>query len=380
MRLTALYVGAVLGPGVLVLPALATGAAGPASVLAWAALLALSVPIAVSFARLGERHRGGVVGFVRIAFGRPAARAVTWWFYLVGVPFGVLGGALVGGRYVAHALGGGDPALIGVVLLAAAFATNYAGVRVSAGAQVLLVGLLATLLVVAVAHSVPHVSREDFEPFAPHGWLAVGHAAVVLFFAFSGWEAASALADEFGDVRRATRRTLVVVAVLYLGLAITTAGTTSDVPLADLLERAFGPSARLVTAVAATLLTFGAINTYLAGGARLGGRHGLTGLLVLCALLTAVALRLHVELDTLMRVASTTLAAVTAAGLAAAVKLLRRRTAAFALGCTALVLAFSGVLLAVPLVIGVAALVSARIGARVSARDGSAVPAGRSSS
>ena len=42
---TALYVGAVLGPGVLILPALAAEAAGPASVLAWAALLALSAPL-----------------------------------------------------------------------------------------------------------------------------------------------------------------------------------------------------------------------------------------------------------------------------------------------------------------------------------------------
>jgi amino acid efflux transporter len=39
----ALYVGAVLGPGVLLLPALAAEAAGPASILAWVALLALSV-------------------------------------------------------------------------------------------------------------------------------------------------------------------------------------------------------------------------------------------------------------------------------------------------------------------------------------------------
>ncbi|MFD1152641.1 amino acid permease, partial [Saccharothrix hoggarensis] len=282
------------------------------------------------------------------------------------------------------ALGGGDPALVGVLLPAAAFAANYAGLRVSARAQVLLVGLLAVLLVVAIAANVPHVAPDDFQPFAPNGWLAVGHAAVVLFFAFSGWEAAGNLADEFGDPRRATRRTLVVVAVLYLGLAVTTAGTTSNVPLADLLGRAFGPSARPVVAVAAALLTFGAINTYLAGGARLGGRHGLTGLLVLCGVLTAVTLRLHVELDTLMRVASTALAAVTAAGLAAAVTLLRSRSAAFALACTTLVPAFSGVLLAVPLVIAVAAPAIARVGrrvsARVSARAGSAVRAGRSSS
>ncbi|ROP38576.1 hypothetical protein [Saccharothrix texasensis] len=75
---------------------------------------------------------------------------------------------------------------------------------------------------------------------------------------------------------------------------------------------------------------------------------------------------------TLMRVASTTLAAVTAAGPAAAVGLLRRRTAPAP--------AFSGAPAAGPPVTGVAALVSARFGARVSARVGSAVPAGRSSS
>lgn len=52
---TAMYVGAVLGPGVLFLPSLAARVAGPASVLAWAALLALSVPLAVTFAALGVR-------------------------------------------------------------------------------------------------------------------------------------------------------------------------------------------------------------------------------------------------------------------------------------------------------------------------------------
>ena len=34
---TALYVGAVLGPGVLLIPSLAAEAAGPASIVAWAA-------------------------------------------------------------------------------------------------------------------------------------------------------------------------------------------------------------------------------------------------------------------------------------------------------------------------------------------------------
>ena len=52
----ALYVGAVLGPGVLFIPAVAAREAGPASIIAWAGLLALSIPLAATFAALGTRQ------------------------------------------------------------------------------------------------------------------------------------------------------------------------------------------------------------------------------------------------------------------------------------------------------------------------------------
>ena len=55
----ALSVGAVLGTGVITLPALAAEVAGPASLLAWAALVLLSVPLASTFAALGARHPDG---------------------------------------------------------------------------------------------------------------------------------------------------------------------------------------------------------------------------------------------------------------------------------------------------------------------------------
>lgn len=52
-RGAALYGGAVLGPGVLLLPALAAQAAGPASLLAWVGLLIVSLALAATFAALG---------------------------------------------------------------------------------------------------------------------------------------------------------------------------------------------------------------------------------------------------------------------------------------------------------------------------------------
>src|SRR3954454_8754426 len=70
----AMTIGAVLGTGVISLPALAVAAAGPASLLAWAALLLLSIPLALTFAALGARYPdgGGVSTYARKAFGAGA--------------------------------------------------------------------------------------------------------------------------------------------------------------------------------------------------------------------------------------------------------------------------------------------------------------------
>ncbi len=78
VRGAALYVGALIGPGLLLVPALAVEAGGAASIIAWGALLVLSVPLAITFAVLGVRHpvAGGVSAYVREGFGADGA-AVT---------------------------------------------------------------------------------------------------------------------------------------------------------------------------------------------------------------------------------------------------------------------------------------------------------------
>ena len=45
-RGAALYIGALIGPGLLLVPSLAAQEAGPVSILAWAGLLVLSAPLA----------------------------------------------------------------------------------------------------------------------------------------------------------------------------------------------------------------------------------------------------------------------------------------------------------------------------------------------
>jgi hypothetical protein len=101
---TALYIGAVLGTGIIALPALAAQVAGPASLLAWLALVLLSALLAATFAALGARYpdAGGVSTYVGSAFGSRAAAIVGWCFYFA-MPPGAPAAAMFGGAYVAAA-------------------------------------------------------------------------------------------------------------------------------------------------------------------------------------------------------------------------------------------------------------------------------------
>src|SRR5690349_17718516 len=207
----ALYVGAVLGPGVLFIPAVAAREAGPASIIAWALLLALSIPLAATFAALGTRQpeAGGTAAYVRKAFGHRAGAATGWWF-LGGVVIGAPAVALVGGFYVAELLDAGRGAAVAaaVAMIAIVLVANAASLHTTARLQLGLAAVLGALLLVAVLTALPHSEASNWTPFAPNGWLAIGGAASVLMFSFVGWEAGSHLAGELQDPGRQLPRAI----------------------------------------------------------------------------------------------------------------------------------------------------------------------------
>jgi amino acid efflux transporter len=279
----ALCVGAVLGTGVISMPALAAEVAGPASLVAWIALIVLSAPLAWTFAALGARHPdgGGVSTYVRLAFGPRLGAAVGWCFFFA-VPLGAPAATAFAGGYVADVLGGGRTTvlLVFLAIVGTVFVMNWFGLRVTGRVQLVLTGVLAALLLVTVVAALPHVRWDNLTPFAPHGWSAVGPAAAVLVWGFAGWEAVSSLAGSYRnprrDVPRATAIAVVVVGALYLAVAAVSvlvlgpALGGSKAPLADLLASGFGGPVRVITAVVAVLLTVGAVNAYLAGASQLG--------------------------------------------------------------------------------------------------------------
>jgi amino acid efflux transporter len=276
----ALYVGALIGPGLLLVPALAVQAAGAASIVAWGALLVLSAPLAITFAALGVRHpvAGGVSAYVREGIGSAAA-AVTGCWFLVAVMIGAPAVSLIGGYYVADLTGSGTTVatIVGLAMFGTVLVANLFGLRISSGFQLALSSVLVVVMAAAISTAMPSRAGDNWTPFAPHGWWAVGTAANILVWLFVGWEAVAQLAGDFRrpaiDLPRAMALAFAVVSAIYIGLAVATIGVTggtdSKVPLADLIAVGFGRAGRDATAVLAVALTMGTMNVYLSGSAKL---------------------------------------------------------------------------------------------------------------
>ncbi len=391
---SALYISAVLGTGILVLPALAVAAAGPGSILAVVAVLLLSVPLAGTFAALASRFpdAGGVATFVRLALGRTAARMAGYFFFF-GVCVGTPVVATLGASYVVGVVGGPRWAvvLVAVAILVPPFASNAFGVRVSGRVQLALTGMLMTIVVAVVVLAAPAARAENFTPFLPHGWGGVGAAISLFVWAFAGWEAVTHIAGEFRDPRRtiprATAIAIAAVGLAYLALQLVTVAVLGDSASggAPLLALVRGTTlGSVVVAVIAAIVALGVLNAYLGAFAKLGASLGRDGdlpswmargaesggiprrsLLVvgaLAAVYLAALVATGLDLTPFILIHTSCMVAVYALGMAAAVRLLERYSVGWWLAVISCMLVLGLLVLAgphlvVPAVLAVAALV-----------------------
>jgi amino acid efflux transporter len=277
----ALYVSSVLGSGVLVLPGLTARIAGPASLVAWAALAAASYPFAYTFASLSARspQSGGVYAFAREAFGLRIATVSGWLFvlwYVTGAP----AVTLIAASYVSYAfpLTREGTFLVAAAVLVGAWAVNRLGIEVSNRVQVAVTTTIVLLLVCAVAFSIGSVRLDAFSPVFPHGALPVGTAAALIFWSFLGYENVSNVAEEFRDPRRDFKRSIglsvVLIGGLYLAVAFVTVGTRayasggSVAPFAAIFSNVVGRFGAVGTAAIAVFIIFSTANAYTAGMSR----------------------------------------------------------------------------------------------------------------
>ncbi|MFJ2770472.1 APC family permease [Streptomyces sp. NPDC087300] len=283
--LVAHYVTSVMGAGVLLIPSLAWAEAGPLSLVAWALLILYSYPFALIFATLSVRHptSKGVAQFVEAAFGARAGRVAAVFLLitlLAGNP--VLG--LAAGRYLLAAV---DPTasnraalLAGAAVIVFCVVLNLCGIKVSTRAQLLVLGAVVLLLVLVICLALPEADYTRLQPFAPHGWSALGSTVLICFFGFIGWENAAPVAEEVRDPARTFPKGILYavtcVGVLYFAMAFTVSVALPEAPAGQsdltafvrLLEVATGSGLQSVGYLVAGILLLLTTNAWCLGTSR----------------------------------------------------------------------------------------------------------------
>ncbi|WP_134687454.1 APC family permease [Brevibacillus migulae] len=281
-QIVALYIGAVIGSGILLIPGLAAEIAGPASIIAWLIMSIIVIPMALTMGLLSARHpnAGGVSHFVRLAFGDRYGNMVGW-FFLLSVPIGAPVVAVTGSHYLAILLGWSDLQIYvtaGLILLAT-LVMNYFGMKIASQVQTVVISLIIATLVLAIVTSIPHASTAHFTPFVPHGWLSVIQVAGLLFWCFIGWEAVTHLSEEFVDPEKNAIRGVLwsagLVALMYFGIAFMTVAThsygdgLSAASLSVMVQLTLGPVGGWIVAITALFICIAATNAYIGAASRI---------------------------------------------------------------------------------------------------------------
>ena len=263
-----LYTSAVLGQSLIVLPSIAARHAGPWSILVWAALAAVSYPLARIMAELGARYpsAGGVIAFIGQGLGQPVGW-LTGVLYLTAIAVGGPATALVFAEYLSKLvpLPGHWNFVVAAVLLALLVLGNLFDVSQIMRLQrwgffVCLAAITATMLL-----ALPHVTTARLTDVSGYDLAGVASTGLICFFAFVGWENAAFSGEEFADPRtlvKALGLAVAVVGALFVLLGITVVGglsravtATSDASLADLARLSLGTAAtRLAAVIALSLL------------------------------------------------------------------------------------------------------------------------------
>jgi amino acid transporter len=282
-QLYGLSINDVIGSGIYLLPAAAALLLGPASL--WAVLLAgvavsLLVLCYAQAASYFDQPGGGYL-YAREAFGPFIGFEVGWMLLLTRIASAA---ALANGlaEAVTHfwpqAASGGMRISIVIGSLGLLAGINIIGVRAAArtGVFLAIAKVLPLLLFVAIGAWQVDMSLAAPLAAAPAP-RALGEAALLLLFAYAGFENLPAAAGEYRNPRRdvpfAMLSMIATVAAIYVSVQWVALGTLpglaqSQTPLADAAARFGGGWLALVLTVGAAVSILGTNNNTILAGSR----------------------------------------------------------------------------------------------------------------
>jgi basic amino acid/polyamine antiporter, APA family len=272
--LTAAIINYTIGAGIFVLPAVVAGKVGSAAPLIYVVCAVAMGLIVMCFAEAGSRVplSGGTYAYAETAFGPYVGFMIAMLLWLGA---NVLASAAVANVSV-DTLGQIFPVFsrpavrTGFLIAMYAFFAyiNIRGVKAGSRAvQTVTVGkLLPILLLIAVGLFAAKASNLSWPGVPPAA--DVSRTALILIFAFMGFESALTPSGEVKDPVRTVPRSifigLVSVTILYILIQIVSQGvlgpelaTNEKAPLAETAKRVMGSGGRILVLVGAAISTFG---------------------------------------------------------------------------------------------------------------------------
>jgi amino acid transporter len=267
LSVVAISIGAMVGSGIFILPALAVGIAGPAVIVAYLLAGVLVVPAALSKAEMATAmpEAGGTYIYIERGMGPllGTIAGIGTWFSLA-----FKGGlALVGGiPYLLLLVAVPDAWVLPLTLGLAALLVlvNLLGSKTTGRLQVVIVAVMLAVMAWFVLGGVPSVNAAGYSEFFGQGAGGIVAATGLVFVSYAGVTKVASVAEEVEDPDRNiplgilgslafTTLLYALVVTVMVGVAdLSTIGDTKT-PMADVAEVTLG-TVGVVAVVAAALL------------------------------------------------------------------------------------------------------------------------------
>jgi amino acid transporter len=277
LELVSLGVGGTIGSGIFVVPGIAAGISGPASLLAWVIVAVSASSVLLSLAYVSTRFtpKGGFLSVFNSVFGMKIAAPVML-LYLVSSIFGVATIASGIGQYmtyfsISHIL------VIEIAILACFCLINILGISLSGMTENVLTMIKIIPLIVITIALLPFVHIQNLIPSAPVSAGALFATIIIVYWPFTGFEISAIPVEETKDTRLIGRSLLfvmVIVVVLYIFLNIALLGSVgsgalarSPAPIATASDLIFVHTGPIIACIGIVAM-LSALNAYIVGTSR----------------------------------------------------------------------------------------------------------------
>jgi amino acid transporter len=277
LELVSLGIGGTIGSGIFVVPGIAAGILGPASLIAWCLVAVSTTLVMVSLAWVSSMfgRRGTFFTIFRSVVGKKVSTILVV-LYTVSAIFGVATIAAGIGQYLSF-FGIGNLLSVEILVILAFCAINLAGISMSATTENILTLLKILPLILISLALLPFVKPENLVQMVPFSLTGLLSTVIIVYWPFTGFEISAIPVQEMSDPRKVARSLGIVMATvtaIYLLLNVALIGSTgsltlsaSPAPVATATSLVF-PHSGYIVAVIGIFAMLSAMNAYIVASSR----------------------------------------------------------------------------------------------------------------